>query len=575
MVLRATPGYNDTNLCQPLPKRERNVTRVLLIDDDKNYHTLTQLMLARAAGDSAYTVDWVGSYAEGLRAVLDGVYDIYLVDYHLGPASGLDLVREALRRGVTAPLVILTGQGEHNVDVAAMQAGAADYIDKAELKAPLLERALRYALERSRAVHAQKRYIEQLMLLRQVDDELSRITDIDSVLVLALDAASRLSQADSGFIALVDEGKVRLAQAIGQYSGLNDADTDASLNNAPLLHRLLDDREPRLLTGAAAGQLAPLRHDGSTPGDVAARMLLPMLSYERLVGVMNLETKHADRFSEEVYGFIQLISARAAVAVENAQLYAIAQTQLAQLQQLYEQVSALEQLKTDMIRIAAHDLRNPVNVIVGYVGLLQWELKNALSDKQARYLQSIEESAHQMEKITTDILSLERIQNMQDGGTHERVDLKATVQQVFREYELQAVAKGQQYNLHLPDGDVMVEADGAQLREAAVNLISNAHKYTPEGGSIDVTLDVEGGQAVYTVVDTGYGIPLHQQASLFQPFFRARSQQTAGIEGTGLGLHLVKNIVERADGRMIFESEEGVGSTFGFRLPLIVAEAAP
>lgn len=537
--------------------------RVLLIDDDKNYHTLTRVMLSRIEPDK-YQVDWVSSYNEGLDAIKQGGHDAYLVDYHLGPDNGVELVAEASAT-TTAPLIVLTGQGEQDVDKAAMEAGAADYIDKTELKPALLERALRYSIERSRAASAQRRYIEQLTLLRQVDDELSQITDIDSVLVLALDAAQRLSGADAGFIALVDEGHAQIAQAIGHYA--IPQNMPLNLNEAPLIAYLLKEREPMRLIGDDCGRVGPVR-DGAP---VTGRLLLPMLSYERLVGVMNLETRHQERFSEEVFGFIQLISARAAVAVENAQLYGIAQDQLAQLQALYEQVSGLEKLKTDMIRIAAHDLRNPVNVIVGYVGLLQWELKDILTDKQARYLQSIEEAGGHMEKITTDILSLERIQNMQEGGLREQVDVRATVEQVYRDYELQVVAKGQQFALDLPSESVIVEGDSAQLREAVNNLISNAHKYTPEGGGITVKLEVEAGTMRFTVEDTGYGIPDHMQGNLFQPFYRAKTRETGNIEGTGLGLHLVKNIIERSEGKMIFQSVEGEGSTFGFSLPVMTA----
>ena len=94
-----------------------------------------------------------------------------------------------------------------------------------------------------------------------------------------------------------------------------------------------------------------------------------------MLGVLNLETNKPERFTEDTFEFIKLIATRAAVAIENSQLYQIAQDQLARVQELYNQVSELEKLKTDMIRIAAHDLRNPVGVIVGYLELLEWSLE--------------------------------------------------------------------------------------------------------------------------------------------------------------------------------------------------------
>jgi len=123
--------------------------------------------------------------------------------------------------------------------------------------------------------------------------------------------------------------------------------------------------------------------------------------------------------------------------------------------------------------------------------------------------------------------------------------------------------------LDLSRSSVVIQGDEVQLREAIDNLIQNAIKYTPEGGRVVVHLDVEDGRARFTVTDTGYGIPEPLQARLFQPFFRARTAETAQVEGSGLGLHLVKNIIQRHNGQMIFRSTYGEGSTFGFKLPTV------
>lgn len=119
----------------------------------------------------------------------------------------------------------------------------------------------------------------------------------------------------------------------------------------------------------------------------------------------------------------------------------------------------------------------------------------------------------------------------------------------------------------LPHEPLIIMADPAQLHEAVFNLVENAVKYTPEGGLVHVELSIEQGDAVFKVQDTGYGIPEDQQKKLFEPGFRAQSEETENITGTGWGLYLVKGIVERHGGEMIFHSEYRKGSTFGFRLP--------
>ncbi|MDX1991812.1 MAG: ATP-binding protein [bacterium] len=651
-----------------------NTIRVLLIDDDRNYYTLTNQMLAHTQQN--FVLEWVETYAAGIEKLRQGEYQVYLIDYRLsGEQNGIDLVRAAVAEGINAPMILLTGQGDHDIDLHALKAGAADYIDKAQLKPVLLERSIRYALERDRFIkevyegearyrrlldeasdgiiigdnagrivyinstargmlgypvaHSlgmlngapdllhtrdlihpsdphkapldaaqpdsllservlkrangaplnvevsatiidadrrqfivrditprkqmeaeREKHIQQLTILRQIDDELSQMSSVELVLALALDAAVRLSGADAGFIGLMENNQVWVKQAIGRYTEIA---LDTPLPESPLIRELIDTQEARFFP--------------AQPGEGPhGQMIFPLNSYERLVGVLNLETHRPERFTQETFDFIKLIATRVAVSTENAQLYKLAQDQLSRLTDLYEQVKGLEQLKTDMIRIAAHDLRNPVSVIVGYTELLRWNLGDNLTQKQEHFLASIERAAKRMEKITTDILSLERIENIQ-ADKRETIDLNAVLTEVFHDYELQAQQKKQQLTLNLPQATLYVEADSAQLREAMANLVSNAIKYTPESGTVTISLAAESGKAVFKVVDTGFGIPDDQKAGLFKPFYRAQSEETATIEGTGLGLHLVKNIVERYDGEMIFTSTYGTGSTFGFRMP--------
>ena len=115
----------------------------------------------------------------------------------------------------------------------------------------------------------------------------------------------------------------------------------------------------------------------------------------------------------------------------------------------------------------------------------------------------------------------------------------------------------------------MVRGFEIELQQVIANLIGNAIKYTPEGGTIDVSLRKHGTLVQFEVTDSGYGIPVEQQQKLFQPFFRVQIDETKSIEGTGLGLYLVKKFIERHHGKILFYSEYGKGSTFGFTLPLI------
>jgi two-component system cell cycle sensor histidine kinase/response regulator CckA len=123
--------------------------RVLLVDDSRTEFALTQHLLSKARR-TRYEIDWVATYEEGLGAIQQARHDVYLLDHRLGARTGLELLREALVRGCTAPLVILTGEGDLDTDLEFMRAGASDYLDKTQLTPVLLDRSLRYAIERKR-----------------------------------------------------------------------------------------------------------------------------------------------------------------------------------------------------------------------------------------------------------------------------------------------------------------------------------------------------------------------------------------------------------------------------------------
>ncbi|MCU0513254.1 MAG: ATP-binding protein [Anaerolineae bacterium] len=405
-------------------------------------------------------------------------------------------------------------------------------------------------------------HIEDLTILRQIESEVTEKLNIDYVMEMALDATLRLGNATAGFIALYDEDRHMLpAHVVGAYHP--EQLREQLLAAGSVYQRIMQERKPRLLLKPAdePGYVRLLKQ-------TQALILIPLVSRETPIGLLTLEAKTPTQFNQERFQMVQLITGRLAAVLDNARLYRQTHQQLAELQSLYAEVRKLEQLKTDMIRIASHDLRNPLAATLGYLNLLRDDADRLLAESQRAYLRQIETAVRKMQTITTGILSLERIEQMAKHQNMETVDLAGVVQRAYDETRAAAAEKQQQPRLEQPGGPVYVRGDSYQLHEAVVNLFSNAIKYTPEGGTIAVSLALEEHQAVLRVVDSGYGVPEAQQARLFQPFFRAKTQENQAIEGTGLGLHLVKNIVERHNGSMIFHSVRGTGSTFGFRLPL-------
>ena len=160
-------------------------------------------------------------------------------------------------------------------------------------------------------------------------------------------------------------------------------------------------------------------------------------------------------------------------------------------------------------------------------------------DRQDHALDMVDKGVERMTNMIDNILSLERIEQMASTGMKDVIHMDRLAQHVFANYRAMA-EKTHQYTLDVVEGVPDIIGDRAQLEEAMSNLISNAIKYTPEDGRIDVLLAYEDKTLMFKVKDTGFGIPEIDQEKLFQPFYRVTTDETTDIEGTGLGLHLVK-----------------------------------
>lgn len=426
----------------------------------------------------------------------------------------------------------------------------------------MTELELRDQLHERTVVEAELRKVnDQLHIVRRLDMEIMQSLDIRHVLTFAMDIALRITRADHGIIALCENNQLRVVYGVGEAY-----QTDTLIDETGIVARVMHNRAPELVCNVSADpDYVPY-----VP-TTTAQMTLPLVSREEVFGVLSLETQVPSRFNDENFEQLKRMIRQISSAVANARLFELTQRQFSELKTAHERVSQLEQLKTDMIRIAAHDLRNPLGIVVGYSDMLI-EDSHRLTADQLEFVERISASAARMEKIVRDILSLERFEQPSDLQQVLPFDLRELVGQVFKENAPHAAEKGVQAELTLPGAAVYVQGDLPQLREAIENLINNAIKYTPAGGVIQVALSYANERARVEVRDTGYGIPDAMQERLFQPFYRAKTVETGAIEGTGLGLHLVKNIIERHNGKMHFTSVYGKGSVFGFTLPVLKHE---
>lgn len=246
---------------------------------------------------------------------------------------------------------------------------------------------------------------------------------------------------------------------------------------------------------------------------------------------------------------------------------------------MHQEVTALkeaEALKDEFVGIAAHELRTPLAALKGFADMLLLQTRRgrgaALAEWQQEALEEIEQATGRLVTLTEDLLDVTRLQAGRLQLQCTPTDLAALARRVAG--QMQQSTAQHQIEVCAPEQPLVADIDLARMEQVLTNLIGNAIKYSPQGGPVLITLEADpAGHIVQLhVKDHGIGIPQHQHAQIFGRFMRADNARTWGIGGTGLGLYLCRELVERHGGRLWFESDEGKGSTFSFALPLVAGE---
>lgn len=223
-------------------------------------------------------------------------------------------------------------------------------------------------------------------------------------------------------------------------------------------------------------------------------------------------------------------------------------------------------LKDEFVFIASHELKAPVFAIKGFLELVESE-KGKIPAKTREYLQDIHSASEHLNKLVNDLLQVARGEAGTIAFHSEPVDLLPTIELVVKEQTGVAHKRGIEIHLDAKEHPIVM-ADASKWTEVITNLVNNAIKYNRDKGRVDITVAANASHLSVTVKDTGHGIPKEQQEKIFGKFFRASGKATEGVMGTGLGLFITKNLVEKMGGTISFTSTEGVGTTFVCMFPL-------
>lgn len=375
--------------------------------------------------------------------------------------------------------------------------------------------------------------VEQLQQLRRIDRQLNETLDINKAMQITLEWACRLSAATGGYLGLT-EGDPPRARAVHQYGAQNGAPMPA----------FLDEDYPAVAQVISTGKpfVSPEPVDGETVA------IVPIMRETNVFGVVVIKHATGEPFTSDQQDLIERMVTRAAVAIENARLY--------------DAVRAADKAKSEFVGIVAHDLKVPMTSIAGYADLTR--LQGNLSDRQVEFIQKVKDTVKRMEMLVSDLADISRIESGHFFMDEIRVSVPAIVQAVRDGTMTQMEQYHHQYAEQIEDALPDMRVDYYRLLQVLTNLVSNAYKYTPDGGTITLHVRQVGKRIEFSVSDTGIGLSKEAIARLGTKFWRAEDEFTRSRPGTGLGFAITRSLVEQMGGRIDIQSEQGKGSTFSF-----------
>jgi len=260
---------------------------------------------------------------------------------------------------------------------------------------------------------------------------------------------------------------------------------------------------------------------------------------------------------------------------QNEELQSQTEELMKQQQELIEKTGEVEkanQLKSEFLANMSHGLRTPLNVIIGFSELVRDEVPGRLNKEQRQCLDDIQSSGKHLLNLINEVLDLSRIESGKTKLSLTNIALTEVAESLTRTMMPILAPRKQSLDIEIEKGLPLVHADKVQLNEVFLNLLSNATKFTPEGGKLKIEASREDSRCRVSVIDNGIGIRKEDQELIFEPFHQLDNPLTKDKRGTGLGLTLVKQIIEKHGGQIWVESEYGEGSRFIFTLPLATTD---
>ena len=423
----------------------------------------------------------------------------------------------------------------------------------------------RYADENARLLETERQQRELAETLREVGATLAATLDADIVLDRLLEQVGRVVPHDVANVMIIEGDNVRVVRS----RGYEKFGIDISAAYAP--HPFTDVHN--LVAMAETGEPIVVSDVSADPSWIRRSELtwrrsyvgVPIRARGKAIGFLNISDSRAGYYTSEHAERLRAFADQAAIALENARLYATEQRRSAELARALERQRELERLQREFIQNVSHELRTPLALIRGHAEVLENGWLGELAPEQKESIGVITRRAQMLGRLVEDIVGILEVERRE--LKREAVDLAQLVRTAVADFQPAAQKAELTLRAEVASEVCTVLGDGMALRRVLDNLVGNAFKFTSAGGRVTVQLSQDERAVVLQVADTGIGIPGDQMGRVFERFYQVDGSSTRKYGGMGLGLALVKSIVEAHDGQITATSQVGVGTMFTVLLP--------
>jgi signal transduction histidine kinase len=406
-------------------------------------------------------------------------------------------------------------------------------------------------------VRGMERRVASLQRVIRVTEIINSTLELAPLLDMIVQVATELTDTTSASIMLMDKetGELRFKAVTGQDSA--EVKSFAVPLEGSIAGTVVHENKPLLIRDAQADPR--WCHDVDEGSGFVTRSIIavPLQVRGQTIGVVEaLNKSGGTEMTWEDVQLLTMLANQAAIAIENARL-------LSALQEAYASLNELDRLKSDFIAVAAHELRTPLSVILGYAMFL----KDDASGTTKEQLDIVLQSAMRLRSLIDDMVNLREVDAGEAVLELEEFSVQVLISGAVEEICSLAEAKEQRVSVHLPGEPLMIEADRKKMNIVAVNLLSNAVKFTGEGGRVGVQAGRNHDSAWFTVWDTGIGISPSHLDRIFDRFYQVEPSLVRQHGGLGLGLAIAKEMLDLHHGVIMVESLEGKGSAFTVTVP--------